>query len=628
VSERAPHAPSRGVVGPAVLLAVGVVAWEQALHAARGVAPPGPVLAHLAVDSAFALPLAVFAITIGKRASRRTGVRAIVTAVLFSAALIPAVGAHQAIHPLLLRQAGLAPGHVEHVIEGSSTLSHGVHDSLYGLPAALFVAFLALRAGFRLRLPRRQKFAALATVLAFAGLPTAGRAAPAVEPFATPLPIPPVETSPVIALTAAQTQQQILPGNTTTMWTFNGSFPGPTIRRPSGEPTLVTVANQLPAWAGSITVHHHGNHSLSVDDGQPSRYLIPPGGSRQYSYGFVENKAPERGAFQWYHDHMMGATARNDWMGLSGMVILDDPSEATINAALPNGARDVPLMVVDRSFDAANQIPYTFDPDGVLGDVILVNGAAQPYFEVADVKYRLRILNASNTRSYDFTLSNGIPMVQIATESGLLPAPISRSHIMLGPAQRAEVIVDFAGSLGQNIVLMNKIGFTRNLSQAMQFRVTRHESDASRVPTTLRPAPVFGALPLGATRLWNFGRNTGNGEWTINGKGFDPNRIDARPKLGTVERWIFVNTSDADHIVHIHDVDWQIVSRVNLDASKPVQGLKGEPGLHESFRLVPNEIVTIQSKFTDHLGIFVFHCHILEHEDFSMMDQFRVVPRT
>jgi len=624
---RAPNARARAAVLPAAVLAAGVVAWEQALHAARGFAPPVPVLAHLAVDSVLAFPLALLAILIANRVAQRIGVRTIVAAVLFSAALIPSVKVHQAIHPLLLRQPGLAPGHIAHITEGSSTLSHGVRDSLFGLPAALLMAFVALHARVRLRPRRRYAFTVLATALVFAGLPATGRASPTIQPFAVPLPIPPVETSQVITLTAAATQQQILPGNPTTMWTFNGSFPGPTIRRPSGEPTLLTVVNQLPPWVGSITVHHHGNHSVSASDGQPATYLIPNGASRTYSYEFRENGAPERGAFQWYHDHMMGATARNNWMGLNGMVILDDPSEAAINAALPNGDRDVPLMMVDRSFDAANQLSYTFNPEGVQGDVILVNGAPQPYFEVADVKYRLRILNASNTRSYDLALSNGASMTQVATESGLLPVPVSRSDILLGPAQRAEVIVDFAGKLGQTITLKNKIGFTTNLSEAMQFRVTRHESDTSSIPKTLRPAPTFGALPLGATRLWNFGRNVKSGEWTINGKGFDPHRIDAHPKLGTVERWIFVNTTDVDHIVHIHDVDWQILSRVNLDGTL-VAGLQGEPGLHESFRLRPNEIVTLQSKFTDHLGVFVFHCHILEHEDFSMMDQFQVEPRT
>jgi FtsP/CotA-like multicopper oxidase with cupredoxin domain len=543
--------------------------------------------------------------------------------VVFGATLIPSVGVHQAIHTLLAPQAGLAPGHLGHVTERSGVLFHGARDALAGLPAALLFAFIALQIRIRLSPQRRHGIAVIAMALVFSAFPVAGRATSSIEPFLTPLPIPPVETSSDFTLTAAETQQQILPGDPTTMWTFNGSFPGPTIRRQSGEPTTVTVLNELPEWVGPITIHHHGNHSESVDDGQPADYLIPQGGSRSYTYGFVENDAPERGAFQWYHDHMMGATARNNWMGLNGMVILDDPSEAGINAALPNGARDVPLMIVDRSFDATNQLQYVFNPDGVLGNVILVNGAPQPYFEVADVKYRLRILNASNTRDYDLALSNGRPMIEVATESGLLPAPISRDHILLGPAQRAEVVVDFSGMFGQTIVLENRDGFTPNLSQAMQFRVTRQEEDTSTIPQTLRSAPAFGALPLGATRVWNFGRDSASGEWTINGKGFNPNRIDAHPELGKTERWIFVNTSDADHIVHIHDVDWKIVARVNVDETI-VDGLSGEPGLHESFRLRPNEIVTIESKFTDHLGIFVFHCHILEHEDFSMMSQFEV----
>jgi FtsP/CotA-like multicopper oxidase with cupredoxin domain len=550
---------------------------------------------------------------------------------LFTALLVPAVGLHQAIHSVLRAEPGISPV-LAHLIHARTpahggALAHGLRDALPAFPVALAIAAVTLGRRRRIFSPR---VAAAVMSMAFVVVPMPALGGPVITAFATALPIPPTLSADKITLVAQESNLQILPGATTKTWTFgttstNGTFPGPTIRRPSGQPTTVTVVNDLPTTAGDITVHHHGNHSASPDDGQPHDYLIPKGGSRTYTYGFTEDGSAERGAFQWYHDHRMDVTGRNVWMGLAGMVILDDPAEAAINAELPAGDRDVPLMITDRTFDNSNQIPYTFTAEGVNGNAILVNGAPQPYFEVADVKYRLRILNASNTRSYDFKLSDGRAMTQIATESGLLPAPVTRTHILLGPAERVEVVVDFSGEMSQDVTLLNSNATGPNTSSIMQFRVRRDEGDSGTVPTTLRAAPVVETEPLTTTRTWVFGRDLVEvpGRWTINGKGFDPSRVDAYPKLATAERWVFVNSSDVDHIVHIHDVDWHIVSRSPIGAN--IDGLLGEAGLRESFRLRPNEIVVVVSRFTDHVGKFVLHCHMLEHEDFSMMAQFEVV---
>ena len=238
------------------------------------------------------------------------------------------------------------------------------------------------------------------------------------------------------------------------MWTYNGTFPGPTIRRPAGQTTKVTLVNKLPAAAGELTLHNHGNHSTSENDGQPDEFLAAPGGgSVTYTYTGTEAGGNERGALQWYHDHRMDVTGRNIWMGLAGMYIIDDPAEPK---TLPKGEFDVPLMLADRSFSATNQLAYKFNPAGVTGNRILVNGVPQPYFKVGDRKYRLRILNASNSPPYDLALSNGQAFLQIGTESGLLPAPVKRTRILIGPAERVDVVIDFAKRLNQNIVLLNK----------------------------------------------------------------------------------------------------------------------------------------------------------------------------
>lgn len=502
-----------------------------------------------------------------------------------------------------------------------------------------------------MRLTRNVRRCLVACAIVASGLATAEpqrAAATQAVPFTQPLRIPPVYTGANIDVTMREACVQILPGPCTNMWTYDGMFPGPTIRRPSGKTTRVTFANELPEEVGSTTVHHHGSHSESRFDGQPHTYLIDRGKKFTYEYDFMERGEPERAAFQWYHDHRMDVTGRNVWMGLAGMFVLDDEVDASL--PLPKGKYDVPLMVVDRSFDENNQLDYKFSSASILGDQILVNGVPSPYFEVADRKYRFRILNASNFREYRFELSNGQEMVQVASESGLLPQPVQRKSIVLGPAERAEVVIDFAGRLGEDIVLANtnpphvdpaKPQGELVPSQVMQFRVRHHATDKSRVPEQLRPAPEFGN-PTTVPRVFTLGVVQGAGAlhrqedaapqrflWTINGQAFDPNRVDARPTLDSTERWIFVNNTAGQHRVHIHDVDWKIVSRkggVQLLTPGDPDAAMGEAGLRETFLVQSGETVEVEAKFADRLGPYVLHCHILEHEDNGMMAQFEVMP--
>ncbi len=432
-------------------------------------------------------------------------------------------------------------------------------------------------------------------------------ATPTPTAFSHPLLFPPVNTNANVSIGIDETCVEILDGPCTNMWTYGGTYPGITIRRPTGQTTNVTFTNNLNPSAGELTVHNHGNHSTATNDGQPDTLLIPTGGARTYIYDGLEEGANQRGKMQFYHDHRMDVTGRNVWMGLTGMYIVDDPADP---ATLPSGAFDLPLAIADRQFDTNNQIPYVFDPNGVTGDKILINGVYQPYFEVGDRKYRLRILNASNARTYFLTLSTGDSFIQIGTESGLLPAPISRTGMRIGSAERVDVVVDFAGRLGQNVYLADVLTGTALL----EFRVTQHLVDDSSIPPTLRPLPDIGEPTV--TRNWSFDKTAGH--WTINGLGFDPNRVDARPVLGTTEKWIFTNPTTQAHTVHIHDVAQQCISR-NGGACYPYETMK------ETWYLDPGETLELKLKFTDHVGMYMLHCHIIEHEDDGMMTQFEVV---
>jgi FtsP/CotA-like multicopper oxidase with cupredoxin domain len=415
-----------------------------------------------------------------------------------------------------------------------------------------------------------------------------------------------------VPISIAEACVSILDGPCTYMWTFGGTYPGLTMRRPTGQTTRVTFFNNLPTLAGGKTVHHHGSHTASTDDGQVTgaNFLFEPGQARTYTYNGTENGENERGAMQWYHEHRMGETGMTVWMGLAGLFIVDDPADP---ATLPSGQYELPLVIADRQFDENNQIQYFYDPSGVVGDTVLVNGVYQPFLDVADRKYRLRILNGANARSYIFTLSTGDAFTQIGTESGLLPAPVSRTAMDVGPGERLDAVVDFAGKLGQELYLMDAY----QVVPLLKFRVNHSAIDTSTVPSTLRALPEIGEPTV--TR--NFSFDFTSNHWSINGLTFDPDRIDARPVLGSTEKWVFTNPTGTTHMVHIHDVDQQCISR-DGGPCYPYEKMK------ETWSVGPGETLELKMKFTDHVGKYVLHCHILEHEDDGMMTQFEVVGPT
>ncbi len=454
----------------------------------------------------------------------------------------------------------------------------------------------------------------------------------------------------------AEAEVDILPGAPTEMWTYGGSFPGPTIRRPAGEATQVTFNHELPANAGELSVHLHGGHNTSDDDGQPggltaaqpkSLYcdisprlsaeaqgndlLIPPDGSRTYSFAGVEDGEPERASFQWYHDHRLDNTARNIWRGLAGMWILDDDVDRGL--PLPAGRRDLPLMITDRSFKDGNQLanPFTGFPhapnDHVTGKYVLVNGAYLPHHRVGGRRHRLRVLNASNFRSYNLALSNGAPMVQIATESGLMPAPVERRQVLVGPGERVELIVDFGEFPHRDVELVSvrrkgnpdSLGSKAYEGPLMQFRVGARRPDPSSVPDTLRALPEWTAeVPSGVQKEWSVGIQ--GFRWVINGQGYDPSYVEHSPVIDTTERWRIHNETAVAHLIHLHHTDFLMLER---NGDNPP---RWERALKETFFLDPGETVEVAGHFSDHLGKFVVHCHMLDHEDHGLMSQFEVVP--
>ena len=443
-------------------------------------------------------------------------------------------------------------------------------------------------------------------------------ASPYVTPFQRPLPIPAVLTPTStdlyvdrydIRMQAAD--MEIIPGTHTRIWGYAGQFPGPTIEARRGRKVVVRWVNGLPE---NMVVHLHGGHTRPEFDGHPTDY-IAPGTAKRYEY--TNRQLPST---LWYHDHTMDLTAPHVFKGLAGFYLVRDDFEDAL--PLPKGPNEICLCIQDRRFNADGSLNYSLSgmmDRTFVGDTLLVNGAVQPYLSVGTRKMRFRILNGSNARFYQLALSSGRSFIQIGTDGALLPRPVSRTSMRLAPGERVDVIIDFSSyTVGTKVLLQNTAGSGRTAS-IMRFDVTKSVSDDSTVPTTLRP---FAAIdPASATVARVFTLSMGMaGQWFINGRAFDPNRIDASPRIGTTELWTFRNTSSMAHPMHLHALHFQV-----LDVNGVLPGpTAGYAGWKDTVVVPASGTVRVLARFAGSPGVYVQHCHILEHEDRGMMSQFEV----
>jgi spore coat protein A, manganese oxidase len=466
------------------------------------------------------------------------------------------------------------------------------------------------------------------------------------------------------------------------LWGYEAHYPGPTFEATRGQPIEVTWENQLPpqhifaidphihgamppAPAVRTVPHLHGSRSRSESDGLPEKWFTP-GSIAHYSY---PNSQPA--ATLWYHDHALGITRLNVYAGLSGFFLLRDDEERGLE--LPSGDYEIPLLVQDRTLDADGQLVYfpTHEdgkrlPPGVwgpefFGELPVVNGAIYPYLDVEPRRYRLRILNGANSRFFNlyFNLAErptDIPSIlsvqQIGTDGGFLPKPVTLSKLLLGPAERADLIIDFSGLEGKTVTLSNNamapypgwamsLAHHRRLNELMQFRVTL-PLRANAKPAGMGPVTSFHRLedsPAIATRdfvlseqLDDQGRSLGV---FINGKRYD-DPVAEVVKLNSLERWRFINITDDAHPMHLHLVQFQILHRQGFNTAAFTKGtleLVGTPrppssneaGWKDTAVVNPGEALTILVRFEGYAGRYVFHCHMLEHEDNDMMRPYEVV---
>jgi FtsP/CotA-like multicopper oxidase with cupredoxin domain len=445
--------------------------------------------------------------------------------------------------------------------------------------------------------------------------------------------------------------QEIIPGTLTPIWGYSGMFPGPTFIAERDRTVCVRFVNRL---TDITSIHFHGGHTPPDSDGVPMMSFGPQSIiSAAAAYpGARTNVYPNDNPFPatlWYHDHGEDCTAENVYKGLAGFYILNpnrseaDATIRAIEAKLPSGygRYDIPLVFQDRQFNADGSFAYNnFEHDGFLGDRFLVNGVIQPYLPVARRKYRFRWLNGSNARQYQFFLSSGDKFVVIGSDGGLLPQPADVASLRMAPAERYEVVIDFSRyPVGSRVYLLNCLQQKSGrgpedvdmnaCTPLVEFRIARDEEDPSTIPDDLQPdlARFIGdhltERPGLQVQNTDVRLERGNGAWQINGRFYDPNRVDVTEKLWTHSTWKLLNESGGwSHPLHIHDEEFAIIER---NGRPPAPH---EAGLKDTFNIGPHDTVRIAAYWSGdkNIGKYVFHCHNLEHEDMRMMGIFEVAP--
>jgi spore coat protein A len=437
----------------------------------------------------------------------------------------------------------------------------------------------------------------------------------------------------------------------TRVWTYGGSIPGLTLETRSGRPLAVEWVNELPsrhflpidhslhgAEKGTPevrgVVHLHGGKTPADSDGYPEDWYVP-GKSKTYMYPNEQDAA-----LLWYHDHSMGMNRLNMYAGMFGLHIVRDAVEETLH--LPGGKYEIPLTIFDRDLRPDGQLSYPVAADQenpwvpeMFGELNLVNGKIFPYLEVEARKYRFRILNAANGRFYRLLLSEGAEFKQIGSDQGLLAAPVAMPYVQLAPGERADVVIDFSGHRGAKILLSSES------SVLMQFKVSAQRAlDRSELPTTLRSLPRLAESSAVLTRRLTLDENvSGKGE----SQGMLLNKtawhapITEKPVLGTTEIWELVNLTEDIHPIHLHMVKFQVLDRRPFETFQYMtQGTfkffaeasppdANEMGWKDTVRVNTGTVTRIIVPFHGYAGRYVWHCHILEHEDNEMMRPYEIV---
>ncbi|HHB80954.1 MAG TPA: oxidase [Aliiroseovarius sp.] len=486
---------------------------------------------------------------------------------------------------------------------------------------------------------------AAATSISLVGV---GPALGAAGGFETPLAIPPLETGRleggmrIFNLTMQNGTHEFFKGYHTPTKGINASYLAPVLRLNKGEMTHFNVTNAL---GHDTTLHWHGFNLPGVADGGPHQ-VIRDGATWQPSFRILEEAAT-----MWFHAHEMHETAPQVWAGLAGMAIIDDADGPT---GLPReyGVDDIPLVLQDRRFQLNGTMPYSPSMHdrmaGMHGNYPVINGTIAPYLEVTREAVRLRLLNGSNASIYNLAFSDKRAFQVIGSDGGLLNAPVEMQMLTLAPGERAEIVVRVTagepvvlhslaaqggrrgGMMGGGMMrgaMMGGMGVQSPEFAMLQLRPAARLDPAPALPARLASLPVPDAGAATNTRQFLLEMGMGpamrmGGGFTINGKAMDMARIDHVIKQGETEIWEIGNPGPMAHPFHVHNTQFRILSR---NGQPPAAH---EAGRKDTVLVQPGERVQILIRFdhyADPEAPYMFHCHILEHEDAGMMGQFTVV---
>ena len=442
--------------------------------------------------------------------------------------------------------------------------------------------------------------------------------------FDTPLRIPPLAESTTdaegrrtFALAAEEGETEFTPQTPTTTAGYNGSYLGPTIVAERGDDVRIALSNTLDE---PTTVHWHGMHLPAKADGGPHQPVAP--GDDWAPRWTIDQPA----ATLWYHPHPHGQTEKQVGRGLAGMFIVRDPAEAALALPREYGVDDIPVIVQDVRFDGDGQfVSDTRDYVGPMGDRLLVNGTLGPRLDVTSDVVRLRLLNASPARIYNFVLDDGRALALIGTDGGLLERPFETPSVQLSPGERAEVLVRMAP--GESVRLQsrdvdlgaNGLGGANGGGDAfdvLEIVASEALNSVATVPAELVPLPRLDDADATAERRFVLDGKQ------INQEGMDLSRIDEVVTLGATEVWDVRNNMAQPHSFHVHDVQFQVLSIAGNPPPPQLAGWK------DTILLRPNTDHRIIMRFTDYADPntpYMYHCHLLQHEDQGMMGQFVVV---
>ncbi len=468
---------------------------------------------------------------------------------------------------------------------------------------------------------------AAASVVAAVGLTgcgTAGVTTIGSVEFSRPLAIPPLAESTVVdgvrtfSLTAQEGVSSFRDGAGTPTWGFDGAYLGPTLVAERGERVAVEVQNALPE---PTTVHWHGMHLPAEMDGGPHQ-VVEPGATWTPSWTIDQPAAT-----LWYHPHLHGETEEHVANGLAGMFLLRDTEETALDLPRDYGVDDIPVIVQDVRFEDDGRFdrgPQSFV--GTLGDELLVNGTLAPYLDVTTEAVRLRLLNASSARIYDFRFDDEREFAVVGSDGGLLAAPASVDSLLLSPGERAEIVVRM--SPGERVVLQSTppdLGGLPVISQGnggedsfdvLQLRAAEALAPRPELPAALAALPEPEVSDVSQERFFSL-----NGT-DINDRSMDMTRIDEVVELGATELWTVRNQMAFPHNFHVHDVQFRIL---DIGGSPPPPHLAG---WKDTVYLHPNTDYRLLLTFEDYSDPdtpYMYHCHLLSHEDDGMMGQFVVV---